>query len=34
MNVNFATEPDLDPQQFIDVLRRSGLAQRRPVDEP
>jgi ribosomal protein S18 acetylase RimI-like enzyme len=32
--VAYAIETDLDPAEFIDVLRRSGLAARRPVDEP
>lgn len=27
-------EDKIDPDQFLDVLRRSGLAARRPVDEP
>lgn len=30
----FAVEPDLSPEEFVDVLRRSTLAERRPVDEP
>ncbi len=30
----FQSEPDLTPEEFIDVLRRSTLAERRPVDEP
>lgn len=32
--VAYAIETDLDPAEFTDVLRRSGLAARRPVDEP
>ena len=28
------TYPELGPGEFIDLLRRSTLAQRRPVDEP
>lgn len=32
--IAYAIETDLDPREFIDVLRRSGLAARRPVDEP
>lgn len=32
--VTYAIETDLDPAEFVDVLRRSGLAARRPVDEP
>ena len=31
--VSFALEPDFAPTEFIDVLRRSGLAERRPVDQ-
>ena len=31
--VDYAIEPDLQMQEFIDVLRRSTLAQRRPVDD-
>jgi ribosomal protein S18 acetylase RimI-like enzyme len=30
----YATEPGLAPHDFIDVLRRSTLAERRPVNEP
>lgn len=33
MNVAYRVEPDLSPEDFIDVLRRSKLAERRPVDE-
>ena len=33
MTVLLAEEPDLSAQEFIDVLRRSTLAERRPVDE-
>ena len=33
-DVSYALEPDLDPEEFIDVLVRSTLAERRPVDEP
>lgn len=29
-----ALEPGLDPDEFIDVLMRSGLAERRPVRDP
>jgi predicted N-acetyltransferase YhbS len=32
--VVYAIATDLDPAEFTDVLRRSGLAARRPVDEP
>ena len=34
MNVKFQTETDISPDEFVDVLRRSTLAERRPVDEP
>jgi predicted N-acetyltransferase YhbS len=33
-DVTFADEPDLSVDEFIGVLRRSTLAERRPVDEP
>ncbi|MEK7820979.1 MAG: GNAT family N-acetyltransferase [Pseudomonadota bacterium] len=32
--VVYRVENRLDPDEFLDVLRRSGLAARRPVDEP
>ena len=32
--ITFQSEPGLTPDEFIDVLRRSTLAERRPVDEP
>lgn len=32
--VTYDREPDLTPAEFIDVLRRSTLAERRPVDDP
>jgi len=31
--VKYSVEPDLTPAEFIDVLRRSTLAERRPVDD-
>lgn len=34
MTVSYQTEPDLSPDEFIDVLVRSTLAERRPVDDP
>jgi len=34
MNVTYRLEPDLPPAEFIDVLVRSTLAERRPVHEP
>lgn len=32
--VCYQLEPELSPDEFVDVLRRSGLAPRRPVDQP
>jgi GNAT superfamily N-acetyltransferase len=32
-DVIYALEPDLGVEEFVDVLARSTLAQRRPVDE-
>ena len=34
MAITYSLEPDLSPSEFIDVLRRSTLAERRPVDQP
>ena len=34
MTAFYDVENDLSPEQFIDVLLRSGLAPRRPVGEP
>jgi len=34
MQVSFAREPALSPAEFVDLLRRSTLAARRPVDDP
>jgi predicted N-acetyltransferase YhbS len=31
MNVRYTLEPELDVDEFIDLLRRSTLAERRPV---
>ena len=31
--MKYAVEPDLWPTEFVDVLRRSLLAERRPVDD-
>lgn len=31
--IAYALEPGLTPDEFIDVLRRSTLAERRPVDD-
>jgi len=33
VNIEYALEPDLAVAEFIDVLRRSTLAERRPVDD-
>ena len=33
MTVTYQSEA-LFPEDFVDVLRRSGLAERRPVDDP
>ncbi len=32
--VAYAIESDLGPDEFVDVLARSTLAERRPIDEP
>ena len=34
MNIRFETRERITPEQFIDILRRSTLAERRPVDDP
>ena len=34
MSFQYAIEPHLAPAEFIDVLHRSTLAERRPVDRP
>ena len=34
MNIRYTIEDNLSPAEFVDVLERSGLAARRPVDEP
>ncbi len=33
MSYRYTIEPELTPDEFIDVLRRSTLAERRPVDD-
>lgn len=33
MGIDYAVEPELGPEEFIDVLRRSTLDARRPVDD-
>ena len=32
--IRYAVEPDLSAEEFVDVLRRSTLSERRPVDHP
>lgn len=32
--ISYQKEDTLDPAEFVDVLRRSTLAERRPVDDP
>jgi len=34
MTVTYAIEKALSAEEFVDVLKRSGLARRRPVDKP
>jgi len=34
MQVDYALEPTLSADEFIDLLRRSTLAERRPINEP
>ena len=34
MHVNYRADKSITPDQFVDVLRRSGLAERRPVQDP
>jgi predicted N-acetyltransferase YhbS len=34
MSIRYTLEPGLTPTDFIDILHRSSLAERRPVDEP
>ncbi|NOY62710.1 MAG: GNAT family N-acetyltransferase, partial [Gammaproteobacteria bacterium] len=33
MNINYKTDAALTPEAFISLLERSGLAERRPVDD-
>src|SRR5262249_52796438 len=33
-DVTYAVEPGLEAMEFLDLLQRSTLAERRPVDEP
>lgn len=32
--IRYQIENDLSPEEFVDVLRKSTLGERRPVDEP
>ncbi len=34
MELTYQAEANVTPEEFIDVLRRSTLSERRPVDEP
>ena len=34
LTIAYAIEPTLGAEEFVDVLRRSTLAERRPVDDP
>ena len=34
MQIRYGLETSLTPEEFTDILRRSTLAERRPVDEP
>ena len=34
MDITYSIEEGLSAEEFIDLLKRSGLAARRPVDEP
>jgi GNAT superfamily N-acetyltransferase len=34
MNIHYQLEPTLAADEFVDVLQRSTLAERRPVDDP
>jgi GNAT superfamily N-acetyltransferase len=33
-SIEYSIEPNLGAEEFVDVLRRSTLAERRPVDRP
>ncbi len=33
MSVTYQLEPDLTPEAFVDVMERSGLAERRPLED-
>jgi len=32
--ITYSREAALDPEEFIDILKRSTLAERRPIDDP
>ena len=34
MNISYAVEKVLDPDEFVDILKRSTLAERRPLSDP
>jgi predicted N-acetyltransferase YhbS len=34
LDIRYGIEDNLEPAEFVDILERSGLAARRPVDEP
>jgi predicted N-acetyltransferase YhbS len=34
LDIRYRIEDNLSPAEFVDILERSGLAPRRPVDEP
>jgi ribosomal protein S18 acetylase RimI-like enzyme len=34
MQIDYAVEPDLSVAEFVDVMERSGLAERRPLSDP
>jgi GNAT superfamily N-acetyltransferase len=34
MNLRYETSRPLNPDEFVDLLKRSTLAERRPVDDP
>jgi predicted N-acetyltransferase YhbS len=34
VDIRYRIEDNLTPAEFVDILERSGLAPRRPVDEP
>ena len=34
MNTSYQLEPDIRVAEFVDLLERSALAERRPMDEP